>query len=251
MDLFSLKKMIGSIVTPLNISLLLMLFSIAIFFLWPKVAFFTIVSSFCVLLIFSMPISANKLMWSVEKTHPVYSPDDRDVDFIIVLGSYYSGNKSIPPTGQLSTYGLQRLVEAVRLLNIYPNAKLITSGSGFGSAESYASVAARAAIAIGIAPDRIIQESRPKGTEEEAFYISPIVKNGHSLLVTHANHMPRAIKFFEKYEIEISPVPTAFWVKSSNFSLRRANLTPSTHKLNQSSFYLYEVIGALWQKIKD
>ena len=67
----------------------------------------------------------------------------------------------------------------------------------------------------------------------------------HVYLVTHAWHMPRAQRAFERAGLRVTPAPTAFT------TLDRAHrgwlgYLPSTHGLSLSSIALREKIGSLY-----
>ncbi len=63
------------------------------------------------------------------------------------------------------------------------------------------------------------------------------------LLVTHAWHMPRAKRAFERAGLNVIPAPTAF-ERSPGFRFR--SLLPSTGALHTNYYALHELIGRVW-----
>ena len=68
----------------------------------------------------------------------------------------------------------------------------------------------------------------------------------HIALVTHAWHMPRAIKEFERAGFKVIPASTA------NVTQRNRNLfsfIPSAAAFLKSRLFIREVIGILWYRL--
>ena len=97
----------------------------------------------------------------------------------------------------------------------------------------------------------MIIEGRAIDTQQEAFFIKKLVGNAPSILVTNANHMYRASKYFEKEGLNITQAKTGFYDKNNHNKINRLHaIVPNTQKLTQSSSAMYERIGQLWQRFK-
>lgn len=109
-----------------------------------------------------------------------------------------------------------RFVEALRLAELYPAAKVVVTG-GLGdleqSGEPEAVAGGRFFIDMGIAKDRLILESAARNTEENALLTKALVtpQPGETwLLLTSAFHMPRSMGLFRKAEFDVVPWPTDY-----------------------------------------
>src|ERR1019366_3924740 len=110
--------------------------------------------------------------------------------YIVVLGAGNSDMPGVPATGLLTTSALERIVEAVRLLRVLPGARLLVSGNTMAGGPSHATVLARAAEALGIAPSRITMIEPARDTEDESRAVARIAGGARVGLVTSAWHMP-------------------------------------------------------------
>lgn len=100
------------------------------------------------------------------------------------------------------------------------------------------------------------QENKSINTWEHARFVPPILKqHGVStvVLVTHASHLPRALRVFQQSPemegINIIPAPTAFTVRSKmdqGVGLWR----PSAGALSKNVRFLHEWGGMLWYRIR-
>ena len=109
----------------------------------------------------------------------------------------------------------------------------------------------KAAVLLGIPANKIITENFPKDTEEEAQLIAPRVKGHSTVLVTNADHMPRAANYFNKYGANVIPAPASHWAKGRELEKSWAYYVPSATKLKQSTNLWYETVGELVQWLKS
>ncbi len=128
-----------------------------------------------------------------------------DVRYVVVLGSSYEPHDSVPVTAALDYVGLTRIVEGVRLAKRLDAARLVVSGGGrTGSAIGYAELAHD----LGVSSDAIVVNDTPLDTGEEAKQSAQLVGAEPFLLVTSANHMPRAVRLLERAGAHPIPAPT-------------------------------------------
>ena len=162
---------------------------------------------------------------------------------VLVLGSGYRPNATLPPNDRLSTSGLARLIEGVRLLRMLPEARLIVS-DGFGQGQSLAETA----VFLGVPRERIVLEPFSRDTAEEAALLRPLVGDAPFFLVTSASHMRRAMALFQKQGLAPVAAPADFIGGSSGFAA--ADLVPGTSGFRRTDQALHEWIGLAWAKLR-
>lgn len=250
MDLFLLKKIISVAIMPINIVLILLVLSLFYFRKSPTKSFKFLVTACLLLLASSMPIVSDSIMVNIEEKHEPFTLSSKSIDYIVVLGGWHTQNAALPVTSQLSIDSLQRLVEVLRIYRLHPEARIITSGHHKSDEVSNAEKMKQSLILLGVPAQKIITENFPKDTEEEAELISPRVQGGNVILVTNANHMPRAMKYFQAQGIQPIAAPTGFWVKAINNPKGWSDYLPNSKKLRQTTVAWYESVGRLVQWFK-
>jgi len=249
--LFLLKKIVGIAIMPLSITLILLLLSILFFKSKPKFSFMALLTSFSILLLSSMAPVSDFFMYKKERQFHAFTKQIHPVDYIVVLGCGHTTDLELSITSQLRTCSLQRLVEAVRIFRLHPEAQVITSGYSFSDPNSNAQMVKAAAEVLGIPSNKIITENFPKDTEEEAQLIAPRIKGHTAVLVTNADHMPRAVNYFNKYGANVIPAPASHFVKGRNLEKSWGYYTPSVVKLKQTTNLWYETVGEFVQWLKS
>ncbi len=114
----------------------------------------------------------------------------------------------------------ERYVSAAILARRFPDAKIAFSGGDAGilyHAPSEASGAGTLFEALGIAPDRLILESKSRNTYQNAEFTKELLaKRGllgpdkRWVLITSAFHMPRAMGCFRKVGLDVEPWPVDY-----------------------------------------
>jgi uncharacterized SAM-binding protein YcdF (DUF218 family) len=147
------------------------------------------------------------------------------VDGIIVLGGAESARttefRRQPSVGG----GAERLLEFVSLARRYPNARLVyTGGSGSLSPGGLggADVARQIFDLIGFDTKRVLFESKSRNTYENAQKLAELVVPDDSqtwLLVTSAQHMPRAMGVFRKQGWAVVAYPVDYQTDSIGLRL--------------------------------
>ena len=170
---------------------------------------------------------------------------------VAVLGSGNSENSAIPATSQLSTSGLSRLVEAVRILSAMPGARMIVSGPAEPGMPSHASVLRLAAVSLGVDPSRISLLETARDTEEEAGAIAQMVRGQRIALVTSAWHMPRAAALFQRAHVDFVACPSNYLAAgASHQGITWAALGFDVDSLSRSTWAVHEWIGLAWTRFK-
>jgi uncharacterized SAM-binding protein YcdF (DUF218 family) len=251
MDLFLLKKIIGLLIMPLNIVILLLLLAIILNYYKQKWSLYSLILATSVLLFSSLPPVSDTLMAPIENQYVAFSRSSNPVDYIVVLGCSHTSDYALPATSELLPCSLQRLVEAIRIFRLHPEAQVITSGHGGNDNVTNAEKVKQAAILLGIPEHKILVENFPKDTEEEAELIAPRVRGKNVVLVTNADHMPRAFNYFKQQGIEVIAAPASRWTKGLGRDKNWKYYIPRTSSLMQTTHAWYESIGRLVQWIKS
>ena len=169
--------------------------------------------------------------------------------YIAVLGGGNSNDVGMPASSQLSTSALARIVEAVRLARILPDATLIVSGPAEPGRRSHASVLTHAAKSLGIAASRIVLIDTARDTEDEAAAVRAIAGQAPVALVTSAWHMPRAAILFRQAGVAFVACPADF-VARVDPSFNWDDLLWDSESLERSTLAVHERIGALWLRVR-
>jgi len=251
MDLFVIKKVIGMLIMPINLIILGLIFAIIFYRRSPKFSFKCLVVSTILLTLSSLPFVSDFITHPIESRYEAFTKSPTPLDYIIILGCAHTTDEAMPAISQLKNCSLQRMVEGMRISLIHPEATIITSGFSSGDRETNAAKVKRSLIELGVPESKIITESFPKDTEEEAELISPRVIGKNVALVTNYDHMPRAIKYFESRGVYPIAAPASPWVKGYYDEKGWPYYTPSSKALQQTTRAWYETIGSLVQWFKQ
>ena len=106
------------------------------------------------------------------------------------------------------------------------------------------------AIEFGINEDKILLTKNVQNTEQEAKAIKELfpAEDIKLILITSAFHMPRAVKVFEAYDLNIITFPVDFRRKDTKFTI--LDLIPSASSLAKTSHFIKELIGRFYYTLK-
>ena len=194
------------------------------------------------------PFLYNIIVSNWERQYPVLNVDDWNTNShvkIVMLGSGYGHDNNLPPTSLLGESGKARLLESLRLLNHFPNAILVTSGNSATGKIPGAEIAKNAAIVLGIDSSRIKTQVEPKNTLEEAKYFrnSYYKLSDSIILVTSAQHMPRAMQHFKNHGVDnVFASPSDFDTFENN-TYTFNNFIPSFRYWSKIQRFNKEILG--------
>ncbi|MEH2920226.1 envelope biogenesis factor ElyC [Samsonia erythrinae] len=252
--LFALKKFVGSLLQPLPLLLLLM--GAGLLLLWftqrQRAGKTIIAVSWLLLILLSLQPVADRLLLPLESHYPTWrkTTQTNDIDYIVVLGGGYTYNAEWAPSSNLIGNSLPRVTEGIRLYHANPGAKLIFTGAAAqGNPVSNAKTAALVAESLGIPNQDIVILDTPRDTEEEAAATAKIVGRQPFLLVTSANHLPRALRFFQAQGLIPIPAPANQMAITSALNPWEKTF-PSAYYLSHSERVWYETLGRIWQSLK-
>lgn len=250
--MFFLKKALSPLLFPLPIVVLLLGIGVAL--LWfsrrQKTGKVLATSAWIVLVVASYGWVSDPLLRSLERAHlPPSEAQVAATKWVVVLGGGTSADLSLPIAVRLNGATLARLVEGIRLHRQAPGSKLLLSGAAvFGTGSDAESMSALA-LALGVAPASIVTDDASQDTESQAENISRIVKGEPVVLVTSANHMPRAFALFRKAGIDALPAPTQFLVQT-NVAIGPADFYPHIGGLVTSQIVENEYLGMAWARLR-
>lgn len=231
---FFLSKLAWAFLSPINLiliaTLLGTLFLIKNRFKLAKV--FLIPASLAGLVLWVYPVG-DFLIQPLEKrfAQPTTLPDH--IDGIIILGGGEDLQRSLSWNRPELGNGGDRYIGAKELASHYPTAPVIfTGGSGsvlLQNTKGEGSLAKQLLLTLGIAPQRLIIESKSRNTYENFKFTSPLLPTpyGRYFVVTSAFHMPRAIGIARKLKIDVLPYPVDF--RSSHADYRNVDFDTSGH----------------------
>lgn len=250
MDLFFLKKLISALIMPINIVFILSVVGLIFYRSKPRFSIKCFIFSTLLLALFSIKPIADAAIAPFEQQYESFTRSVAPVDYIIILGCGHITNDALPVTSQLYTCSLQRLVEAIRIYRIHPEATIITSGFKGNSDISNAEKVKEAAVLLGIPESKIIVENFPQDTAEEAELIAPRVLGKKVVLVTNADHMPRSMNYFIAQGVNPIAAPVGP-VESSEPEYYWQNYLPNVYSLEKTTTAWYEALGLTVQWIKS
>ncbi len=254
--LFWFKKTVGFWLMPLPFCLTLMTLGVLLLFLrrWTRAGRWLALGGFALLLVYSNAFVGRALIKPLEAAYPAIPdlpagtavpPRLAACRYIVVLGGGNGYAPGLAANHLLSAGALARITEAVRLMRLVPEAKLVVSGPIFGPVESHALVLSRTAIALGLDPGRIVLVEHARDTEEEAAAVRQLAGDTPLALVTSAWHMPRAMTLFRHERIDALPAPTDYHSVRDSDTLA-ASLRWELPALERSTLAVRERLGSLW-----
>lgn len=255
--LFSVKKVIGVLISPLPVTVLLL--TVGGFMLlktsqfqYSKYIKVCILSGVVLLIVASSPITAFYLLRPIETAYPKYQDQLKQVDNIVVLGCYHSSDKLLPDIANVHPCSLYRLIEALRLSRVYPSAKLYLTGwqNDNKNKLSHPEYSAKILISLGVSKQRITVIEGSKDTEEEIQVLQPVLTHKQNLIVSSASHFNRAMKLFNTYNLKVTPVPIEYLThKGGDWNWRLFIPDPDALQMTQRA--IYEYLGNAWVNIKS
>ena len=171
-------------------------------------------SSLILFLILAYSPLGDTLNYVLENRFPVWDPARGAPDGIVVLGGVISPTLS-RARGQVTlSDAAERVTVIAKLARDYPNAKIVFSSgdaSLLGNQPAEADYLYPLLDSFGVPRGRVLLEDKSRNTAENATFVKALVKpkpGERWLLVTSAQHMPRAVGCFRRvgFPVEAYPV---------------------------------------------
>lgn len=251
--MFALKKILGTLVMPLPLSVLVLTVGVALLFTRRhRTGRALAVIGLLLLVLPTMKPVADGLLGPLERRYPAFeeAAAPGEVAFVAVLGGGSVWDETLPPGSRLSLAAQSRLLEGIRVQRARPGSQLVLSGWGDRQARTTAETMAEVAAALGVDRRTMVLLNEPRDTGEEARAIAALVGEESLVLVTSASHMPRAMLLFRQLGMEPIPAPAAHAVRVSEARRRWYRLpAPSPQNLQKSSAAIHEYLGIVWARI--
>jgi uncharacterized SAM-binding protein YcdF (DUF218 family) len=215
--MYELAKLGGYVLSPLSMALGLWLLA-AVFLAMRRrrLALGVAMVAFAGLWVGSLPVVAQALIASLERQYPPMTLQATpEADVIVVLGGALAPPD--PPRRPYFALGQSagRIWHAARLYKAGKAKTIVIAAGnqpGLEHLQSEAEVIAEMLVSLGVPAGAIKRESRSRTTRENAMNVKALIQElggKRVLLVTSAQHMPRAVKTFTKVwansGIEFSP----------------------------------------------
>ncbi len=249
--MFIFKKIAAVLLMPLGLSIIMLITGWFLLFFRRRLreSKALILIGVIVLVLPSIGPVSNMLTSPLESR---YTPIDsnnlpRNIGYIVVLGGGLAGDDRDPARVDLSRASLARLVEGIRIHNMYRGSKLVLSGGKVFAHVSESEVMAEKARSLGVKREDILLENNSPDTETQARLVKPFVKDGKFIMVTSAIHMPRAMGLFRNEGLEPIAAPTDYLPRGGTDPRR---FLPQTVALGKSAEALNEYLGMAWSKLR-
>ena len=206
-----------------------------------------------ILIICSLPIFSNKLITYLENGYTLSdAASAKTADAIVVLSGMVrtiNGKKGLSYEWQEAS---DRIFAGIELIKKNKAPIMILTGGklpwsvGKPEGEYLRDVA----IKYGVPNKNILLTENVENTDQEAKAVGKLLNKTSPkiILVTSAFHMPRAQKVFEAVGINIEPFAVDFLSGADKYTIM--NFIPSAGALNQTSFFIRELIGRLYYSLK-
>lgn len=246
--LFYTGKIVQFFVSPLNLSIGLLLLALALGRRRPRAQALSICAGLVLLWGASTNFAAHWLMRGLERRYAVLpAPQCPSADAIVLLGGTVYPVE--PPRVEAEEMSGSRAVRAVRLFHAGKAPKILCAGGV--PYEPLPGVVRNEAVDmrellqdLGVPPSAVMLEENSRNTRENALYAARILKESGDcsvLLVTSAFHMPRAVALFEREGLEVVPAPSD--VRSTGDPWRLSRLLPTPEGLKLTTLAVNEYVG--------
>lgn len=256
MDQVLLIKVLSALLYPLGIIFLLLILAFLLnIFSHKRLAIVCRVASVVMLLVLSNPMVARWSIESLEHQHPqqeIHSIAQHDA--ILVLGGGL--RLPLPPARRTQIgSGSDRYWHAVQLYRAGKARIIVLAGGNVfdqSGIEGEAHYAGELLQQWGVPRSAIVVESASRTTEQNSNNVMEYL-NSHGiqsvLLVTSAYHMPRALKLFRQYSIDITPASADILMRE-RFEPEILKWLPSAQAIYLNTIAAHEYYGRWFLQLK-
>lgn len=212
----------------------------------PRAATFTLLLFW----LFSTKPVVDQLAKPLELAYPAFTATTAttpSLAHILVLGCNHQDSSFLPLTSKAEPCSLARLSEAIRLWHLYPQAVLHVSGHIAERSQSHTEFARQYAIAMGVAPAKIVSHGNASNTRGEVQTLIAAIAQQPTAVVTSAMHMPRTCNWFAHYDGRVIAAPTDFYVRRNTTDIGWQGWMPTAQSLHALSYVFYEYMGLVQQ----
>ncbi len=197
----------------------------------------------------SISLISDSLMRPLENKY--HLPAEINGDVLILLGGGATlDTPNLSAKGHLSPIAANRLLTCVQLYHRLQLPIIVTGGQVYKTTGREALIARKILLDLEVPNDKIIIEADSLNTTQNALNVKQILNQRRfrqPILITSAFHLPRAVRQFQKVEIDVIPFPADYHGNVS-FRFSSRQLIPSAAALNEVSLALKEYLGLLVSK---
>jgi len=262
MDIF--KSIFQYAITPPGIISICFVLSFPLIALEKRVGKYLLVLGIILYFAFSCSPLSMALLARLENRYPplLNMKGVGEVDTIVLLTGAAWEDPHLPLTSRVGETSVSRLLEAIRLFHLIPDARVVISGGPPDEDERdtpVSRIVGDLASAMGIPGERILLETNSTNTYENGVEIKKILGGKPFVLVTSASHLPRAVAVFQKLGLSPIPAPADFRAtRSKPHSLSSTGelfkemifALPSSNNLAHSERALHEYAGFIWYWVR-
>jgi uncharacterized SAM-binding protein YcdF (DUF218 family) len=203
------------------------------------------------LLIASLPIVANALLYSLERQYRESTvPDLANADAVVVLSGGYVPGKD-PSQDVLGWATYFRVLCGVDAFKASSAGWLIMSGRADEVRHTRTvDLMRELAVEHGVPHEKILLEPRSRNTFEhprELRKFAQIDETATIAVVTDAWHLPRAIGEFKRYFQRVKPIPCGIHTLPT---VGPGDLLPQVEALQLTTTMMHEYIGSVWYGLR-
>ena len=246
---FIASKIVTLLVLPPGGPILIMLLGLCLLRRFRRIAVSVMAFGLLALYASSMPLVSKSIWPHSDDDQAVVSQADLDsAEAIVILGAGLYVNAPEYGEDTVSGSALERIRYGAYLHRLTGKPLLVTGGRPKETIHSEAQAMRKVLeTEFGVAVQWT--EERALNTRDNADYSRKILEAeqiDRILLVTHADHMPRAKTEFERAGFDVSPAPTKIRAMSS---LSFFDFLPSAGALSSTARSLHEWLGRAWYAI--
>jgi uncharacterized SAM-binding protein YcdF (DUF218 family) len=223
---FFLSKTVAFLLLPSNFLILIGLLGVALLVTrYRRAGLRMAVASLVLLVLLGFSPLGALLSHTLEMRFPPWDPSRGPPDGIIILGGAIAPDLSRQYGEPMVNANAGRITVIPKLARDYPNARIVYSGGDATlrrDGEPEGNYLYPLLDRFGIPRDRVMLELRSRNTEENAAFTKELVKpkaGERWLLVTSAEHMPRAVGCFRQAGFPVEAYPVS-WHTRKQVSLR-------------------------------
>jgi uncharacterized SAM-binding protein YcdF (DUF218 family) len=225
---FILSKTVAFLLLPSNLVIALGLIGVVLLATrFRRAGLGLVVSSVVILALLGFSPLGGILAHSLESRFPPWDPSRGAPDGIVVLGGAIASTLSRDYGEPIVNSDAGRVTAIAKLARAYPNARIVYSGgdpSLFGAGAPDSEGLYPLLDSFGVPRERVVLETKSRNTLENAIFTKEMVnpKPGERwLVVTSAQHMPRAVGCFRQAGFPVEAYPVAWRTRP------RASLKPA------------------------
>lgn len=203
--------------------------------------------------LFSTKPIVDQLAKPLELAYPAFNNNSAQPQLahIVVLGCNHQDSSFLPLSSRPEPCSLARLSEAIHLWQQQPQAMLHVSGHIANRKQSHTEFARQYAIAMGVAPAKIVSHSEASNTRAEVQSLIKAINQQPTAVVTSAMHMPRTCNWFSYYGGQVIAAPTEFYVRRYTAEIGWQGWLPSVQSLHTLNYVFYEYMALLQQYVQQ